>query len=479
LVRIRLNQRRALWRSILLAVVATLSISVVAQADENRPDGDGATPVSPALNPLNYGKVCVGATYVDTFLVAIERAQVMPDEPGNNNRVFNDGATVTVSVLSDSSTEIATSVPDGTIVLPSNWEDLSQTPLGTMSTDTATIEVTLVPTGFGTAADVSTRASGTPRTGSGSINRDRVAKVNWTPVTGCPEVTINQASGQNDPAFTSPIHFTAVFSEPVVGFATGDVSLSGTAGATTAVVTQIAPNDGTTYDVAVSGMTGSGTVIASIPQSVATDAGGAPNLGSTSTDNTVDFIAGFPLDALSDVHAWVGLKNSDDQGTQFDVQAELLQNGTVVATGLTRCFTGVTRNPSLAKDVVIEWDSFSGVVFLPSDTIALRLSTRIGTNPDGTKCAGHNNAVGLRLYYDSTTRQSRFDWTLSGGSSTDQFLHSDGNACVNAPSTGVTTRYLDETAPTATSAKCKDSTSINFNGGNPWSEIGTWSRTLP
>ncbi|HOU40255.1 MAG TPA: ExeM/NucH family extracellular endonuclease, partial [Promineifilum sp.] len=75
------------------------------------------------------------------------------------------------------------------------------------------------------------------------------------PDTTAPTVTINQASGQTDPTSTSPINFTVVFSEPVTGFATGDVTLSGTAGATTAVVTQIAPNDGTTYNVAVSGMT--------------------------------------------------------------------------------------------------------------------------------------------------------------------------------------------------------------------------------
>jgi hypothetical protein len=65
------------------------------------------------------------------------------------------------------------------------------------------------------------------------------------------------------------------------------VSVGGTAGATTAVVTQIAPNDGTTYDVAVSGMSADGTVIASIPAGVATDAVGNPNTASTSTDNTV------------------------------------------------------------------------------------------------------------------------------------------------------------------------------------------------
>ncbi len=109
--------------------------------------------------------------------------------------------------------------------------------------------------------------------------------VTWAP--GGPTVTINQAVSQADPAFTSPINFTVVFSASVSDFATGDVALSGTAGATTAAVT----GSGTTYNVAVSGMTASGTVIATIPQGRAT-AGGLPNLPSTSTDNTVTWQPG-------------------------------------------------------------------------------------------------------------------------------------------------------------------------------------------
>ena len=44
--------------------------------------------------------------------------------------------------------------------------------------------------------------------------------------TTAPTVTINQAAGQADPTNASPINFTVVFSEPVTGFATGDVTLA-------------------------------------------------------------------------------------------------------------------------------------------------------------------------------------------------------------------------------------------------------------
>jgi LPXTG-site transpeptidase (sortase) family protein len=100
-----------------------------------------------------------------------------------------------------------------------------------------------------------------------------------------PTVSINQAVGQSDPATSGPINFTVVFGESVTDFATGDVTLSGTAGATTATVT----GSGTTYNVAVSGMNVDGTVIASIPAAAASDALGNPSSASSGGDNQVTF----------------------------------------------------------------------------------------------------------------------------------------------------------------------------------------------
>ncbi len=98
-----------------------------------------------------------------------------------------------------------------------------------------------------------------------------------------PNVTINQAASQPDPTNQSPINFTVQFDQLVTGFATGDVTLTGTAGATTAIVT----GSGNYYNVAVSGMTASGTVIATIAAGVSQNACTQPNNASTSTDNTV------------------------------------------------------------------------------------------------------------------------------------------------------------------------------------------------
>ena len=101
-----------------------------------------------------------------------------------------------------------------------------------------------------------------------------------------PTVTVNQAEGQADPAAAGPIHFTVVFGEPVTGFTSSDVTIGGTAGGTkTATITGTGP----TYDVAVSGMTYSGTVTASIAASSVTDAAGNNNSASTATDNSVTY----------------------------------------------------------------------------------------------------------------------------------------------------------------------------------------------
>jgi hypothetical protein len=124
------------------------------------------------------------------------------------------------------------------------------------------------------------------------------------------------------------------------------------------------------------------------------------------------------LTSLGDLHAWLGLKNSDDQGTQFDLRAEVYRNGVLVASSQTLCITGVTRNEAQAKEATTAFGGFSPVSFNgSSDRLAIKVLTRIGTNPDGSKCVGpggsHNNAIGLRLYFDATDRQSRFGVTAT------------------------------------------------------------------
>ena len=119
------------------------------------------------------------------------------------------------------------------------------------------------------------------------------------------------------------------------------------------------------------------------------------------------------LTDLSDLHVWLGLKNSDDQGTRFDLRVEVYKNGTLVAAGETLCIEGVTRNPSMAKDVTVMFAPFSSVAFNgTTDAMSMKVLTRIGTNGAGGFCGGHSNAVGLRLYFDAGSQPARFTATL-------------------------------------------------------------------
>ena len=107
----------------------------------------------------------------------------------------------------------------------------------------------------------------------------------WNAMMGFTSVgcTVNRAPSQEDPTTDTSIVFHVVFSESVTGFGTGEVTLSGTAGATTVGVS----GTGTTYIVTVSGMTTPGTVIVSVDPGVVTGISGGTNLASVAIDNTV------------------------------------------------------------------------------------------------------------------------------------------------------------------------------------------------
>ena len=150
---------------------------------------------------------------------------------------------------------------------------------------------------------------------------------------------------------------------------------------------------------------------------------------------------------------WIGLRNSDDQGTQFDLRVEVYSGATLVASGERRCITGVTRNPTLAQQVSVPLTGYT------TGPASVKILTRIGTTAANLKCAGpggsHSNAVGLSLYYEATSRPSRVgDAPL--------YLHVNGIA--------------NSTAPVAAAAKQKDSAGVNFLGGNPWKSIGGWQQ---
>ena len=156
---------------------------------------------------------------------------------------------------------------------------------------------------------------------------NRIRKVTGGAIAGV-TAAINQAASQADPTSTSPINFTVVFNENVTGFATGDVTLSGTAGATTATVT----GSGALYNVAVTGMTTGGTVIATIPAAVATGAiTGLPNAASVSMDDTVTF--SLIVGPIITTVAGGGFSDPGDGGPATSAQLNQPREVTVDASG--------------------------------------------------------------------------------------------------------------------------------------------------
>lgn len=145
-------------------------------------------------------------------------------------------------------------------------------------------------------ATVATDPAGNPNAASSST--DNTVTVNLD--TTAPTVGIAQAVDQADPATTTPVRFTVVFSEPVTGFSPTDVALSGPAasGATVTV-----SGSGTTYTVFVTPGP-DGLLAAAILPEAAIDAAGNAASGSPAsgfdTQVTVDATAPTVIVAQAD-----------------------------------------------------------------------------------------------------------------------------------------------------------------------------------
>ena len=208
----------------------------------------------------------------------------------------------------------------------------------------------------------------------GNLRRFSIIITTSSPCTAPgPTVTINQAAAQVDPTSVSPVNFTVVFSAPVTGFLTGDVVLSGTAGATTGTVT----GSGATYNVAVSGMSASGTVIATIPAGVAIDGSSNANQASTSTDNSVLFnlVAVVPPTVTIDQAA----AQADPTAVSpinftvvFSEPVSGFITGDVTLSGTAGATTGTVTGSGTTYNVAVSGMTASGTVIT---TIALGVAT--------------------------------------------------------------------------------------------------------
>lgn len=135
-----------------------------------------------------------------------------------------------------------------------------------------------------------------------------------------PILSVEQAAAQADPSVNPVFNFSAIFSEPVTGFAANDVVLGGTAGADTVEVKPLPGAQNMAYTILVSGMKNGGTVTVSVPAGAAQAlSDGASSQVSTSRDNRVTFAlpsegAQLVFSVVEDSGIYSGDPNSQHEG---------------------------------------------------------------------------------------------------------------------------------------------------------------------
>ncbi|WP_353572210.1 Ig-like domain-containing protein, partial [Candidatus Albibeggiatoa sp. nov. BB20] len=283
-----------------------------------------------------------------------------------------------------------------------------------------------------------------------------------------PSVTINQASSQADPSSANSIDFSVEFSDSVTGFATGDVSISGTAGATTATVS----GSGSSYNIAVTGMTNAGTVIANVNTGVASDNAGNTNTASSSTDNSV---------TISQVITNLSITNGNNQnttvGTSFsnplevtvtDQYSDIISNAPVT-------FTAPNSSASLDSVSSNATTNSSGIASLSAtaNTISGDYSVVASSNSVTTDFSLSNDVDAVaNLTISSGNNQSSMVGTAFNDdleiTVTDQYSNLIPSATVTftAPNSGASLDSTSSNATTNSSGLASLSVTANASAGN-------------
>jgi hypothetical protein len=161
---------------------------------------------------------------------------------------------------------------------------------------------------------------------------------------------------------------------------------------------------------------------------------------------------GSQLTSLGPAQMWVGLKNSDDVGTKFDLLAEVFKNGALIGSGQLNDVAGGSSGFNNAKLDVINLALPASVAFQTGDALKIKLSVRIAAS------SGHRSGT-ARLWFNDTAANSRFTATVGGVVRT-YFLRSSFGLATSAGSGPKTT--VDVTVDRAV-------------GGNPFKPFGAWT----
>jgi len=160
------------------------------------------------------------------------------------------------------------------------------------------------------------------------------------------------------------------------------------------------------------------------------------------------------LSALNPAGVWIGLKNSDDVGTKFDLKVEAYSDNTLVASGELDSFAGGSSGFNNAHLATIPFNSFSPINLPSGSVVNFTVSVR-----NACVGSGHNSGT-ARLWYDDSAAASNFGATVAG-SNANYYLR-DAFALATTAGTGP-----KKTIDVQAGAKC-----------SAFKPFGTWSKTL-
>ena len=159
---------------------------------------------------------------------------------------------------------------------------------------------------------------------------------------------------------------------------------------------------------------------------------------------------------VTSTNVFIGLKNSDDVGTKFDLRAEILKNGVVVAAGQLDGVNGGSSGFNNAVKRTINTTLSSAPSYSAGEILAVRLSVRIAVG-----VAGHSSGT-ARLWYGDPVATSAMTALVNGAIQT-YYLAANFNL-TDTPGAGPR-KYVDVLVNKAV-------------GGNPFKLFGTWTKVF-
>src|SRR5207245_11207893 len=130
------------------------------------------------------------------------------------------------------------------------------------------------------------------------------------------------------------------------------------------------------------------------------------------------------LTSLGPAQVWVGLKNSDDVGTKFDLLAEVFKNGVLVGSGQHNDLPGGSSGFNGAILDTISLTQAGSAGFRTGDILSIKLSVRVAAS------SGHNSGT-ARLWFNDNAANSHFDATI-GHVGRSYFLRTSFNLTTSA-----------------------------------------------